>query len=225
MPPLLHLVRHAQGWHNVKPEGSQLRDPLLTPQGEEQCEKLRQGFPHHETIDLLMASPIKRAVQTCEIAFKPELERGLVILAMPMAQEASADPCDTGSSPEELHKFTGGKVDLHRVKDHWNEKHGFYATDPDHLIERARKLRCYVKARPEREAVLVSHGYFAHVLTGEYTRDGEQTTGWWKNAEWRTYEFVEEDDEHARLVETKESLNRRGVTMEQAKAAMASGAT
>lgn len=98
-------------------------DPDITPEGEKQCEKLNETFPYHEKIDLLVASPIRRTINTALIGFKSEVERGLKVIALPEAQETSDLPCDTGSSPATLRKeFEGKPVDLDLVLEGWNNK-------------------------------------------------------------------------------------------------------
>ena len=90
---------------------------------------------------------------------------------------------------------------------------GDYAINVTALSARATKLRHWVRARPEKEIALVSHGFFNHYMTGDVNARGEQTTGWWGETELRTFEFVE-GDERARIVETKESRERRGAAEE-----------
>ena len=104
---------------------------------------------------------------------------------------------------------------------------GEYAFEPKALIARAAKLRRWIKARPEKEVVLVAHGFFNHFLTGDVKQDGEQTTPWWNEAELRTFTFVDgssQEDSHAfvggdstvegedgaMIKETEESLQRLG---------------
>ncbi|PNY28675.1 Phosphoglycerate mutase family protein, partial [Tolypocladium capitatum] len=65
MAPTIHLVRHAQGVHNLSVENEALRDPDLTPLGEQQCAALRASFPHHARITRLAASPLRRTLRTC----------------------------------------------------------------------------------------------------------------------------------------------------------------
>merc|ERR1712072_213969 len=48
MPPTLHIVRHAEGFHNSSKGGEGIHDPLLTEKGQEQCRKLCKDFPHHD---------------------------------------------------------------------------------------------------------------------------------------------------------------------------------
>ena len=159
MPPIIHAVRHAQGWHNLSHGNYGLHDPELTPEGQAQCKTLCKNFPHHQKIDLLVASPMRRTLQTCLLGFSPEVDRGLQIIALPEAQETSDLPCDTGTDVEKLREeFAGKPVDWALVKEGWNSKEGQWAADDVALVERARLTRRWLKARPEKEIVLVSHG-------------------------------------------------------------------
>ena len=109
------------------------------------------------------------------------------------------------------------------IEDHvqhgWYVHEGEYAFEPKALLGRAAKLRRWIKNRPEKEVVLVAHGFFNHYLTGDVNEEGEQTTPWWNEAEVRTYAFVDGDafvgggkvvdgEDGAAIQETPESLKR-----------------
>ncbi|KAI5247626.1 phosphoglycerate mutase-like protein [Aureobasidium subglaciale] len=210
MPPTLHLVRHAEGFHNCSWHGESIHDPLLTEKGEAQCAELCKNFPYHDKIDLLMASPMKRTIQTCKLSFKPAVEKGLKIMLMPLAQESSNEPMDTGSEVSEIKNMFGDLVDEHRITDvfpHWTSNCGRFDEDPEVMIERATMLRLFVRDREEKNVVLVSHGTFAHAITGNFSREGEQLTRMWENAECRSYTF--DEGEGAKIIETEESIARR----------------
>ncbi|KAK4497887.1 hypothetical protein PRZ48_010542 [Zasmidium cellare] len=176
MPPILHVMRHGQGFHSAD-------------------------------VELLLASPLRRAIQTCLLSFEPCIARGLRIIAVPHAEEVSENPSDTGSPAEVLRKeFGDDVVDFDALKHGWYEHVGEFAIDAAAVNSRAKKLRRWIKARPEKEVVLVSHGFFNHFLTGDVDDKGEQTTPWWEETELRTYTFSEEDDELAMIYETEGSL-------------------
>ncbi|KAL1310972.1 hypothetical protein AAFC00_001192 [Neodothiora populina] len=213
----LHIVRHAQGYHEITPNGHSIHDPQITPLGIENSLLLRSQFPSHHSVDLLLASPLRRAIETALVAFEPATlaPKNLKVVCVPDAQEATAEACDTGSEKEVIEGWFGDKVDVGLVKDGWNGKRGsLYGVEVAVTMERARRLRNWVKDRPEKEVVLVSHGNFAHYLTGDVDEKGEQTTPWWINDEFRTFVFAPEDDEKegaasASLLETEESVARR----------------
>ncbi|KAK5115555.1 hypothetical protein LTR62_001214 [Meristemomyces frigidus] len=196
-------MRHGQGFHSsaVTPNGHLLPDPHLTPKGQEQCLARRQEFGDQSKIELLLASPLRRALESCHLTFAPCVARGLKIIALPMAEEATADPCDTGSPVEDLRKeFPPETVDFNHVRIGWYLHENEYAVDPVSLAARAAKLRRFVRDREEREVVLVGHGFFNHYLTGNVDAQGRQTTGWWGEAEVRSFRFVE-GSEGAEIVE------------------------
>ena len=160
MTPTIHCVRHAQGYHNLSIAVHALHDPALTPVGEEQCRTLKKKFPNMHSIDLVVASPLKRTLNTALIAFEPVLkEKGLNVIALPELQETSDLPCDTGSSPELLAKeFEGKPVDLSLVKPGWDSKRMKWAPTTTAIQKRAGDARRWLMARPEKEIVVVSHG-------------------------------------------------------------------
>lgn len=212
MAPTIYIVRHAEGYHNSSYLGENIRDPFLTDKGKGQCEELCKNFPHHDKIEVLMASPMKRTIQTCKYSFQPVVDRlGKIVLA-PLAQEASDESMDTGSCTEELVDTFGDLIDTHRVDEvhpYWYRNVGIFSPNPQAQIERARRLRCFLKSRPEKHIVLVSHGSFAHAITGNFTDSGEQTTRMWSNAECRIYTFDEASGDESKLVETQESIDNR----------------
>ncbi|OQN96972.1 hypothetical protein B0A48_16946 [Cryoendolithus antarcticus] len=196
MPPILHLVRHAEGWHNVADHGEDIHDPFLTPHGEEQCKNLRENFPYPNDVELLLAI----------------VDRGQQILLMPLAQEASSTQMDTGSTVEQIKEAFGDLVDTHRaaeVHPHWTKNVGRFGPDAEAQNGRAKELRQFIMARPEKHVVLVSHGSFAHAITGNFTKDGKETTRMWENAECRTYTFDESSVDKAKIIETEDSKGRR----------------
>ena len=91
------------------------------------------------------------------------------VVALPEAQETNAVPCDTGTDPEVLKaEFKDRPVDFDLVRDGWNSKVGKWAQDADSLRARAKEVRQWLKARPEKEVVLVTHGGFLHYLNEDW---------------------------------------------------------
>ena len=177
MAPIVHCVRHAQGYHNLSLANHSMPDPSLTPLGQEQCRNLAKSFPYHDSVELLVSSPLRRTLYTTLYGFAPELERGMTIIALPEAQEVGDVPCDTGSDPEKLREeMKGEPVDLRRVKKGWNTKKGRWAPTADALEKRARETRQWLKVRPEKEIVLVTHGGFLHYFTEDWS-DYNRTLG------------------------------------------------
>ena len=208
-PKYIHFVRHGEGFHDLYDDQT-IPDPNLTEHGRKQCEHLRDIFPYHDRIQLACASPLRRTIQTALIAFEPYLQSGKHrVLAVPRGQESSSQPSNIGRSPEVLKPEFGNLVDLSHVKEDWNSKEGLWASDDRTLDLRARDFRLLLRARAEDEIVVVSHGNFLHHITGNIDDHGEQTGGFWKNAEFRTYYFDPLDHKDALMTETEESYKAR----------------
>ncbi|KAG8671415.1 hypothetical protein FPOAC2_04752 [Fusarium poae] len=213
MAPIIHLVRHAQGFHNLSIENESMQDPDLTPLGEKQCATLRKEFPHHDKLTKLFASPMRRTVYTCLHAFGTDELKPIV--AMPVFQEVSANPCDTGSPVAKVQAEFEGIADYSRVEETWTDKgpESEYEPTVEKLTVRGHKARRALRdlVSGDEHVVVVSHGGFLHFLTDDwYGVPAERATGW-SNCEFRSYQFVDPTgkDEDAALLETEESWHRR----------------
>lgn len=212
----IHFVRHGEGYHQLPRdddptrEHTEIRDASLTEKGIQEAKNFYKFFTLHDELDLICASPLRRAIQTAQYCFKPCLDKGMRILAIADAQEASADLSDTGSPIEMLQSaFPAEVVDLRLLKDGWWKKDGDNTPDDKHCHARAEKLRRYLKKRPEQNIVLVGHGKFFHFMTGNIDAEGHQTGEYWTNLMWRSYRFEYPDDANkAHLIETADSMER-----------------
>ena len=138
--------------------------------GEEQCLNLSREFPYHASVEALVSSPLRRAIYTTLIAFQPVIGRRLPVIALPEAQELGNYRADRGSDLRLLEKeFSDMPVDLSLVPYGWDSKTGRWATDQESVTERARDVRKWLKSRPEKEIVLVTHGGFLHEITEDWS--------------------------------------------------------
>jgi broad specificity phosphatase PhoE len=176
MAPVIHLVRHAQGYHNLNAENLWIRDPDLTDLGKQQCEELCKNFPYHDQITHLVASPIRRTIYTCKLSFGPAVKAGKKIIVLPDAQEVSLNPCDVGSDREKLRQEFGELVDFHLVTSDWNKKtpDSKYYPDPQKLEARSRSVRLWLrdlvkKTGTDSQVVLVTHGGILHFITEDWS--------------------------------------------------------
>ncbi|KAG9749044.1 phosphoglycerate mutase-like protein, partial [Aureobasidium melanogenum] len=193
MAPRVHLVRHAEGHHQLEPTSKNelIHDPSLTDNGVKNCRQFRSIFPDYVHLDLICASPMRRAIQTAKYCFKSQLEEVGPLLLLPLAQEITDLRSDTGSSPEALVKEFGVVINTSMVEEGWNSKTGIYAFTYEAVRERARDLREWLKQRPEKDLAIVGHGAFWHYLTGDVDELGNQKGPYWNNVEWRSYHFSE----------------------------------
>ncbi|KAK5045803.1 hypothetical protein LTR84_008896 [Exophiala bonariae] len=233
--PKIHLVRHAQGFHNIGFEFHSLQDPRLTDLGKSQCAALQAThFPEsaQKSISLVTASPLARTLETAYLTFAPALKNGKCqprIFAIPDAQETSDLPCDTGSDVDVLHSLVRDQnwpADLSLVKEGWNVKtlQNRYSPAGDAIKRRATDARRLLRQKARElqaagddavEIVLVAHGAYMHYISDDWEDAAIYPSTGWQNCEHRTYNFevdFQEDDADAFFVETMESRSRRGKT-------------
>lgn len=112
---------------------------MLTAKGKEQCSALSAAFPHHDDVNIVFASPLRRTIQTAALSLGPALSRDDVQFVLhPSLQEVSDMGSDTGiaDTADDLKqllpdlfaehdlKFDIGKVDATLVTKGWNSKVG-----------------------------------------------------------------------------------------------------
>lgn len=155
--------------HNLSFENHSIQDPDLTPFGELQCQRLAKDFAHQDRIDLIVCSPLRRTIYTALHGFRPAIERGIKVIALPEIQETADVPCDTGSDVAKLRKeMEQQPVDLGLVHEGWNSKKDRWAPLASAVEQRAREARQWLKARPEQYIVVVTHGGFLHYFTEDW---------------------------------------------------------
>ena len=171
MAPTIHLVRHAQGYHNLSIENESLPDPDLTALGESQCAALRAAFPRHARLARLVASPMRRTLYTALRAFASDALPP--VLAIDVLQEVSDSPCDVGSDLARLRAEFGDRVDFAAVRPGFTDKGPASIFQPtvEKLAARGREARRALRgiaAQGEGDVVVVSHGAFLHFLTDDW---------------------------------------------------------
>ncbi|KAF4636911.1 hypothetical protein G7Y89_g1174 [Cudoniella acicularis] len=212
----IYLVRHAQGEHNISeisPTGNSfVKDPNLTEFGRSQCKELRESFLYHDEVQIVMASPLRRTIQTAVTSFSPVLSRPEVpFLLVPLAQEISAKPCDVGTDPEKLAaamdmvladvdtEFDPTRIDFSFLESGWNSKTGLYEASLKAVELRAAALRRWLWKRPETSIILVTHGAFLPHLTEDWTGLVPPRGTAYQTTEFRRFTFDEastEQDPH-----------------------------
>jgi len=192
----IFLTRHAQAEHNVDCDYS-IPDAPLTALGREQSLGLYHDTKDtiQKTAELLVSSALRRPLSTMLIGYSGLQKRleaeGKPPIILPQLQECNDLPCDTGSPREALEadpEFAG--LDFSNLSPDWTSKEGFYAPTVPALQARARWNRRWLRSRPEKEIVVVSHGDCLRYIT-----DGYNSGALWANAEVREYTFKAEEEE------------------------------
>lgn len=130
MTQTIHLIRHAEGTHNLSTDNHGMHDPGLTERGQEQARELAARIAKMKDdsgveMGLVLASALRRTLMTGLAAFAPQLARKqpALLCAWPDVQEVSDLPCDSGSPLTAIQKeFGSGLVSFDMVENGWEEK-------------------------------------------------------------------------------------------------------
>lgn len=195
------FVRHAQGWHN-KDEAElpnwdadgvgltpKYRDARLTPEGLRQAAALRRRLNETQAAppDVVVVSPLHRAIQTASLAFAAHPRR---FVATELARERIAYHTCDWRSPRAALAAEYAHVDFGLVEHDddvmWAEAKEVEPTAmaSTRCQERALALLCWLRRRPERRIGVVSHWVFLKHLFSLFPEHPELSKDF-KNAELR----------------------------------------
>eukprot|EP00775_Hariotina_reticulata_P007810 gene7810-8007_t len=190
MLQVVHLMRHGVTEMNVylstNRYGSKgFRDPLLydtrlTARGklgaEAAAAKVRKLRPEPQ---LLVVSPLTRALQTATLAFGPQL--ACPVLVEPLLRERLYLSSDVGRHPQELaQEFP--EIEFSHLPDVWwhsnsPEDPAAVHEEPEDVFDaRMEQLYEWLQRRPESCIAVVSHWGCLHALTGYEFRNCELHT-------------------------------------------------
>ncbi|MFO1147363.1 MAG: histidine phosphatase family protein [Alsobacter sp.] len=176
MKPVL-LIRHGQSTFNLHYEETG-RDPghidaRLTELGRRQAAEAAARLAQ-EHVDLVIASPLTRALQTAEIIFG---SRGVPIHVTCKHRERLESTCDVGRSPALLKQDYPHLAFDHLADPWWHhdpDVSGPYATEPAHIFEsRVAHFRDWLLEHEAERIAVVGHGTFFHALTGRWMQNCE----------------------------------------------------
>lgn len=173
----IHFIRHAQSQHNARAATAPdedllrrdptLRDAPLTELGHQQALALAAEVSRLRQIELVVVSPLTRAIQTTLAAFHDHPAPRLV---QALHREHLDSWCDIGQSPAALaHAFP--MLDFDHLDDPWwhvGDGAEPYVQEPiEALDRRVSTFADWLRARPEGCIAVVGHGTFLRRLTGE----------------------------------------------------------
>ncbi|QRW12794.1 histidine phosphatase family containing protein [Ceratobasidium sp. AG-Ba] len=159
----IYLIRHGQAECNVASDLT-IPDAVLTKFGRSQCVDFSQGSlgaTIQDSAELILTSPLRRALSTTLLALPRAVERLLPdshVLLVPQLQEINDVACDRGSDRailESTPEYTSdlkhiGQLDFSPLTEDWNKKQGIYAANLDALWARAQWVRRMIRDREER---------------------------------------------------------------------------
>jgi broad specificity phosphatase PhoE len=143
------IVRHGEALHNVEC-GYQFPDPPLTPRGLEQAAAITVDFKP----DLIVASPMRRTIQTALVAFG-----SCPLEIWPDLRETYDGICQHGSPISVLqHEFP--HLNFSECDDNWT----YEPYTHERAEKRAERERRRVREHPAQNIVLVTHRGFIGYL-------------------------------------------------------------
>lgn len=171
------LIRHGQSTFNAHYEATG-EDPghfdaRLTELGQRQAEAARVQLAD-EVIDLVIASPLTRAIQTGLAIFG---HRNLPFHVTCKHRERLESTCDVGRPPHEL-KQDFPHLDFDHLDDPWwhhepSAKTPF-TVEPLPLFEqRVLAFREWLADHEAQRIAVIGHGTFFHALTGHWMQNCE----------------------------------------------------
>jgi broad specificity phosphatase PhoE len=197
---VIHVVRHGQAAHNVAAEQSKLEylrqdleDAELTEFGISQCQELSQSAQGQlGNVELVISSPLNRAMQTTTHSFPFLLERGVPWVAVEHIREQTGlHPCDSRRPiSEKKVKFPHFNFDdIENDEDILYPKYLNEREPLESVISRGNEFLEWVWERPEKEMVMVTHAAFLRnfmKLVLKMHEDNNDAFREFKNCELRT---------------------------------------
>jgi broad specificity phosphatase PhoE len=166
----LFLIRHGQSIANRDyDESIAYRDAGLTEQGIAQARALQKELEASE-IDLVVVSPLTRALQTCQNAL-PASYSG-PILVLPEIAEICSSHYSCGQKRNVIQPKFPSSFDWSNVPSDgiwwWQYDHKHSGESNEYQTNRIQKFRRFIKERPEKRIAVFSHGdYLYEFLEGK----------------------------------------------------------
>ena len=166
----LFLIRHGQSIANRDyDESIAYRDAGLTEQGIAQAKALQKELELSE-LDLVVVSPLTRALQTCQNALPPSYSGPILVLPDIAEVCSSYYSCGQKRSivqPKFPDSFDWSNVPMDEIW-WWQYDQRNRSETGDYQRKRMEKFRSFIKERPEKRIAVFSHGdYLYEFLEGK----------------------------------------------------------
>jgi len=206
---LVHFVRHGEGYHNVAGKidrsnylKEEYADCALTENGIIQCENLRNTAVKNQYLlsaDLLLVSPLRRALETAYFSFS-FLQSGIKWIALEELRETTGlHPCDRRSSISKTRTLFPF-VNFDELTHDQDPLYDLYSgrREPDEeVMKRGFRFVQWLNSRDEQNIVIVTHSAFLKVLFHHVFEVDDIDKVWYENCECRSYYLLLSDDENA----------------------------
>jgi glucosyl-3-phosphoglycerate phosphatase len=143
-------------------EESGIVDADLSEKGEAQARELEKRLRGVE-IDLVVCSPLTRAVKTMQLAVG---ERKVKTIVTPIVRERCDRMADTGKEWKELKKIYTQYELKHFDRERWWECREKKETN-DEVKERIKGFKEFLKSRDEKAVLVVTHGNYIRFLMNQ----------------------------------------------------------
>lgn len=137
-----------------------------------------------DDVGLIVVSPMRRTLQTAWDSLGFLMRRSVPVIVSPDWTETSTAECDTGSRVDIL-STEFPQFSFEPVYPEWPEKTGKYAFTQSAVTARGLECRRWLKNRPEKAIIVVSHADFLYQGICSET---------FQNAAFRVFDFVGEED-------------------------------
>lgn len=173
----VYLIRHGQSTFNAAFAASGV-DPMhfdarVSEKGAEQIAQARQAALDLN-VDLVVASPLTRALQTATGLFHGAT---VPIIVSSIHAERLEHSCDVGRVPAVLSDEYPA-LDFAHLDDCWWHRgetgEGDFTVEPEPVVmDRVAAFSQWISSRPEATVAVVGHGEFFQRLTGHYMENCE----------------------------------------------------
>jgi len=175
----IHLIRHGQSVFNAAFDSLTRIDPMifdapLSEIGVSQASALRPEV-HALGVELIVVSPLTRAIQTTLHAFGPD---HAPIRIESLHRERLEHSGDVGRSPKALRSEFPNLAFDHLDDPWWHfdraNPQAIHVEPEETLMGRVNAFREWLAARPETTIAVVGHGTFLNRLTGHHFKNCER---------------------------------------------------
>ena len=175
-PKTVYLVCHGQSMHDQFPSDSK-EDPVLSLEGENQARNISLST-ELQNVDLVVSSPLSRAIKTVEIAWGSDVK----CMISHLHTEAWSGPWDQGVSKlafSRKYQYASQWEGFDELPDNWSPT---AYSDSDWKKIRVPAFIEFLQLRPESKIAVVGHStFFAELWNQIYGQDIQFCSGEWQS--------------------------------------------